>query len=114
MIRRVRVKGDEVDVQLRFKMAVFSTSFSFVAGRTVEEGRRQRLTWRSGEPRGAEIEIALEPKGQGTEVRTTIGFDLMSLDWLVSLVLRHHPEIRFGVFPGSALALLDTVVRAAE
>ena len=41
-------------------------------------------------------------------------FDLMSLGWLAKYFLRHHPEIQFGIFPGVALVLVDSLRRALD
>jgi hypothetical protein len=113
MIHRVRQRGAEVEVQLRFRVTLFSTSFAFVAERVIEPERRMTLAWRAGEPRDLRLDVQLEPRGEGTELRATIGFDLLSLGWVVSLFLRHHPEIRCGVLPGCALALIDALLRQA-
>lgn len=36
----------------------------------------------------------------------------MSLGWLAKYFLRHRPEIQFGVMPGVAVGLLESIRRA--
>jgi hypothetical protein len=47
-------------------------------------------------------------------VRSDAEFEVKSLGWLAKYFLKHHPEIQYGIFPGVALALLDSLKRAAE
>ena len=46
-------------------------------------------------------------QGASTILYVSCFFDILSLGWLVRFVLKHHPEIRDGVFAGTALVLLD-------
>ena len=75
-----------------------------------------RLPVGGGEPRDAHIRFDIEPFDNGAKsiLFARIGFDILSLGWLVKTFLKHHPEIRYGVYPGSALSLLDAVKRSAE
>ena len=41
-------------------------------------------------------------------------FEVESLGWLVKYFLKHHPEIRHGIFPGVALVLHDSLRRAVS
>jgi ribosome-associated toxin RatA of RatAB toxin-antitoxin module len=115
MLHKVRRDRDWVHVQLKLRVALFSVGFAFTAEVVREEGRSLELRWVDGEPRNLKLRFDLDdaPDGQ-TRVRAHIGFDVGSLGWLVKYFLRHHPEIQFGIFPGSALALVDSMRRAAE
>jgi hypothetical protein len=116
MVRRVRLDGDRVTVELRFKIALFSVGFQFVAAETHEEPRWLELRWVAGEPRGIRLRFELEPldDGRACLLRAAGEFDAMSLGWLTKYFLRHHPEIQYGIFPGVALALFDSMRRAAQ
>jgi len=116
MIHRVRRDGDRVTVDLRFKITLFSVGFQFTADATYEEEKWLELRWVAGEPRGIRLRFELEPadEGRATVMRSDGEFDADSLGWLAKYFLRHHPEIQYGIFPGVALALLDSMRRAAE
>jgi hypothetical protein len=115
MLSHVTRNGDRVKVDLRFRIALFSVGFSFVADAVYEEGRWLELRYVSGEPRDLCLRFELEPDGDNrTLIHAAIGFDVLSLGWLVRFFLKHHPEIRFGVFPGAALVLVESMRRAAE
>jgi hypothetical protein len=114
MIHRVRRDGDRVNVHLKFKVALFSVGFDFTADARYDEGHWLELDWVAGEPRGIFMRFDLEPGPDGgTVLGTTVRYDLFSLGWLVKTFLKHHPEIQFGVFPGTALVLLEAMRRAA-
>jgi carbon monoxide dehydrogenase subunit G len=114
MIDRVEVDGDRVTMKLRFRLAVFSARFGFSARMSSEEERWLALSYLSGEPAGIQIRFELCPldEGRATLLAASISFDIQSLGWLVKFFLRHHPEIRYGVYTGSTLVLLDSVRRA--
>jgi carbon monoxide dehydrogenase subunit G len=114
MISKVKREGDRVSVQLKFRVSLFSAGFEFVADGTYLENQWLELRWVSGEPRALRIRFDLQPVDGGTVVHVLCGFDLSSLGWLVKYFLKHHPEIQFGVFPGSALTLLDSMRKAVE
>jgi hypothetical protein len=116
MVHRVRLDGDRVTVDLKFKLALFSVGFQFVAVETHEAQRWLELRWVAGEPRGIRLRFELEPldEGRACTLRTDGEFDATSLGWLTKYFLRHHPEIQYGIFPGVALALFDSMRRAAE
>ena len=116
MIHRVRKDGDRVTVGLRFKVAFFSMGFEFVAEERHEDERMLDLRGVSGEPRGLRLGFDLAPHAGGAEtlLETHAEFDLLSVGWLAKYFLKHHPEIQYGVFPGVALSLLDSMTRAAE
>jgi ribosome-associated toxin RatA of RatAB toxin-antitoxin module len=115
MMHRVHRDGDRIHAQLRFRIALFSVGFEFTADARYEDGKWLELTHVAGEPKGLKLRFELSPTQNGaTLVHAFIAFDVMSLGWLVKFFLKHHPEIRFGVFPGSALVLLDSVRRAVE
>jgi len=104
-------------VKLRFCISLFSVGFAFTAKATYEEGKWFELRYLSGEPRDLYIKMEVddvEDNENASLVRTTLRFDAMSLGWLAKFFLKHHPEIRFGVVPGSALVLFDGLRRVAE
>ena len=114
MISKVKREGDRVTVYLKFRISLFSVGFDFIADGVYEEGKWLELRWVSGEPRELRIRFDLQPVDGGTLVHVMCAFDLSSLGWLVKYFLKHHPEIQFGVFPGSALTLLESMKKAVE
>jgi carbon monoxide dehydrogenase subunit G len=114
MLDKVKRVGDRFTVSLRFRVSLFSAGFEFTADAVRDEGRCLELRWVAGEPRAINLRFELEDAEGGTCVRARITFDVDSLGWLTRYFLRHHPEIRFGIFPGSACALIDSFRRAAE
>jgi ribosome-associated toxin RatA of RatAB toxin-antitoxin module len=116
MVHRARREGDRVELTLRFKLALFSVKFGLVAQVVADTDRRIELRYVSGEPKDMNLAFELEPLDDGAAclVRVAVSYDVMSLGWLVKTFLRHHPEIRFGVYPGTAFTVLDSLRRAAE
>ncbi len=116
MMDKVSLRDDVATVGLRFRIAIFSAKFSFKARASKEEGRFLQLSHVEGEPRDLVLRFDVLPvEDPNTSVLVaSIGFDISSLGWLVKFFLKHHPEIQYGVFPGSALTLVDTVRREAE
>jgi hypothetical protein len=116
MVRRARRHGDDVTFELRFKIGFFSVGFEFQAHATHEEGRWLELRWKSGEPKDIRLRFTLTPTedGRACTVESDGEFDVMSVGWVAKYFLRHHPEIQFGIFPGVALALMDSLKRAAD
>jgi ribosome-associated toxin RatA of RatAB toxin-antitoxin module len=116
MVDRVRRTGDRVDIDLKFRVALFSAGFKFSADVRMEREKWLELVWVSGEPRGIKLRFELTPLdgGAATLIRGDGEFEAQSLGWLVKFFLKHHPEIEHGVFPGVALVLLDAMRRAAE
>ena len=116
MMDRVRLDGDRVTVGLRFKVALFSVGFQFVADVRKEGERSLEIRGVSGEPRGLKLRFDLAPLADGTEtlVETRAELDVRSLGWLAKYFLGHHPEIQHGILPGVALALLDSMRTQAE
>ncbi len=114
MVHRVQRRGDLVTLDLKFKVAFFSVGFQFTAAATYEEEQWLELRWTSGEPRDIRLRFDLSPEDEGRAcvVRGDGEFDLTSLGWLTKYFLRHHPEIQFGVFPGVALVLVDSLRRS--
>ena len=114
MIERVKLAGDRVTVELKFRIAIFSAKFHFHG--TVERDEKKRVTIRAvdGEPRDLVLVFELQPDGDGSQLAIDVRFDMTSLGWLVKYFLKHHPEIEFGVFPGTALVILDAIKRASE
>jgi ribosome-associated toxin RatA of RatAB toxin-antitoxin module len=116
MMNRVRVHGDSAEFSLRLKIAFFSVGFSFEAAIEREEGRALLLRYLRGEPRDIAIRWNLAPLNDGaaSAIFVRIGFDIDSLGWMAKYFLRHHPEIQFGVFPGCAVALLESMRTAVR
>jgi hypothetical protein len=81
-----------------------------------EHEKYLELRWVSGEPRGIRLRFDLEPldDGKACLVRSSGEFDAMSLGWLAKYFLKHHPEIQFGVMPGVAVGLLESMRQAVE
>ena len=109
MISKVKRDGARVTVLLRFRISLFSVGFQFEADATQQEGEWLEIRWVAGEPKDLRIRFDLTPVADGTVVQVFCGFDLSSLGWLVKYFLKHHPEIQWGVFPGSALVLLESM-----
>jgi carbon monoxide dehydrogenase subunit G len=116
MIHRVDLAGDRATVALRFKVSLFSVGFAFVAEVRREEGRVVELFGVSGEPRGIRLRFDLAPAAGGAETALEVRaeFEVMSLGWLATYFLKHHPEIQYGIFPGVAVALVDAMRRGVE
>ena len=117
MIHRASRRGDEIVLDLRFKVGlIFSVGFQFVARIVQGPGHRLELRWISGEPRDVLLRFELTAlDGEGACLVESEGaFDVMSLGWLAKYFLKHHPEIQFGIFPGVALVLIDSLRRAVE
>jgi ribosome-associated toxin RatA of RatAB toxin-antitoxin module len=114
MVHRAERRGDSVTFHLRFKIGFFSVGFQFTADATYEVEKWLELRWTAGEPRDIRLRFELTPveEGRACEVSGDGEFDLMSLGWLAKYFLRHHPEIQFGIFPGVALVLIDSLRRA--
>ncbi|MCA1662687.1 MAG: SRPBCC family protein, partial [Myxococcales bacterium] len=55
MLSKVERDGHRVTVQLKFKVALFSVGFEFVADAKFEENKSLDLRWVSGEPRDLHI-----------------------------------------------------------
>ncbi|HEX4459392.1 MAG TPA: hypothetical protein VIA18_15540 [Polyangia bacterium] len=115
MLDKVKRQGDRVTVHLRFKISLVSVGFEFTCALKMEHERWLELTWVAGEPKGLRIRFDLEDTESGTtQVKAGIWFDALSLGWLAKYFLRHHPEIQFGIFPGCALAIVDSMRRVSE
>lgn len=124
MIHRVRLDGKRAAVDLKFKLSLFSVGFHFVV-----ELQWLELRYLSGEPRGIKLRFDLEEAddGKATVLSSTGacytpafagGPDVMSLRWLAKYFLKHQPETprsprSFGVIPGVAVGLLESMRRAA-
>ena len=114
MMHRVRRDVDRATVDLKFKVALFSVGFQFVVDVDKKHESHVELRWVSGEPRGIRLRFDLEPldDGKATMLRSSAAFDAMSLGWLAKYFLKHHPEIQFGVMPGVAVGLLQSMRQA--
>ena len=115
MIHRVRIDAARAQVDLKFKLALFSVGFHFVVDVLQEKEKWLELRWVSGEPRDIRLRFDLEELdgGEACMLHSTGEFDVKSLGWLAKYFLRHHPEIQFGVVPGVAVALLESMRAAA-
>ena len=116
MIQKVHRDPRHITVHLRFGVSLFSANFAFKVDPVVDEGRSLELRYVEGEPRDLTIRHELVNAADPAHVLlyTSVGFDVYSVGFLAKFFLKHHPEIRYGVYPGSALALLDSVRRAVE
>lgn len=111
LIDRVRVRDDAAEFLLRMKLAFFSVSFSFESEIRQTPGKTLDLRYLRGDPKDIRIRYDVLPLNGGSEsaIFVHVGFDIDSLGWLVKFFLKHHPEIQFGVFPGCAVALLESM-----
>jgi len=115
MLHKVKRDGNRVTVHLRFKISLISVGFEFTCDVTTEEARWLELRWVAGEPKALRIRFDLEDNGADVcRVRAGIWFDVFSLGWLAKYFLKHHPEIQYGIFPGCALAIVDSMRRVSE
>ena len=116
MLAKVRRDGDRVTVGLKFKITLFSVGFDFVADAKYEEGKWLELRGVGGDMRDLHIRFELEDGADvaSSTLKATISFDPFSLGWLSKYFLKHHPEIRYGIFPGCAYGLADAMRQAAE
>ncbi|MFI5296813.1 MAG: SRPBCC family protein [Polyangiales bacterium] len=115
MIDRVSRVDDIVSMELKFKIALFSVGFRARMKATIDEGRSVSLQYLDGEPRDIEIRFDLVPTDDGETIfHVYNGFDVLSLGFVTKWFLKHHPEIRFGIVPGSALALAQVLREASE
>ena len=115
MMHRVRLDGSRATIDLKFKLALFSVGFHFVVDVKKEDKKWLELRWVSGEPKGIKLRFDLEEadEGKATFLTSTGEFDVMSLGWLTKYFLKHHPEIQFGIVPGVAVGLLESMRKAA-
>jgi len=115
LVHSVAIDGDRATIQLRLKVAVLTFKFGFTARLTSEPERFIRFQYLSGDPRDLDLRFDVAPaQGDRSIVHAGIVFDPDSLGWLASYFLRHHPEIRHGVHPGSVLTILDAIRAAAS
>lgn len=115
LIDRVKVRGDVVDLALRFRVSFFSVGFSFESSIHKAEDRSLVLAYRSGEPKDIRIEYLVEPlegEPNASALAIKIGFDPHSVGWLARYFLKHHPEIEYGIHSGCALALFESMRKA--
>ena len=115
MMHKVRLEGTRATIDLKFKLALFSVGFHFVVDVKKEDKKWLELRWVSGEPKGIKLRFDLEEtdEGKATVLTSTGEFDVMSLGWLTKYFLKHHPEIQFGIIPGVAVGLLESMRKAA-
>jgi len=115
MIHRVKLSGNRANIDLKFKLSLFSVGFHFEVDVKKEDKKWLELAYVSGEPRGIRLRFDLEEVdgGKATLLKSTGEFDVMSLGWLAKYFLKHHPEIQFGVIPGVAVGLLESMRKAA-
>lgn len=115
MMHRVQLDGSRATIDLKFKLALFSVGFRFVVDVKREDKKWLELRWVSGEPKGIKLRFDLEEtdEGKATFLTSSGEFDVMSLGWLTKYFLKHHPEIQFGIIPGVAVGLLESMRKAA-
>lgn len=116
MLASVKRDGAKVTVHLKVRIAIITAGFHFDASVQMEEGRWLELRGTAGEPRDIRMRFELEEAADGgsTLLHTTMSFDPYSLGWMTKYLLKHHPEIRYGLFPGCAYGLADSMKQAAE
>ncbi|HWE31526.1 MAG TPA: SRPBCC family protein [Polyangia bacterium] len=115
MMSKAKRDGDRVHVHLKFKITLFSVGFDFVADAKYEDGKWLDLRGVSGDIRDLHIRFELAEANDGSStLKATISFDPFSLGWLSKYFLKHHPEIRYGLFPGCAYGLADSLRQASE
>lgn len=114
MIHKAQRTGDRVVVDLKFKVSLLSVGFQFTVDAKYEESKWLELAWVAGEPKELRLRFDLEPDGDGCLLHTAAQFDTQSLGFLAKYFLKHHPEIEYGIFPGVAMSLGDSMKRAAE
>ncbi|MFT7622198.1 MAG: putative membrane protein [Myxococcota bacterium] len=104
---RTRSGQEAVRVTLRFKLAFFSVKFHFDAAVTRDEsGHRMELHWLAGNVKDVVIRAEAVPVSDDRCVLLVhVGFDPLSLGWLVKAFLKHHPEIEGGVHAGAVVTL---------
>src|SRR3569833_3459111 len=101
MMSKATREQDRVHVHLKFKITLFSVGFDFVAHATYEENKWLELRGIYGDKRDLHIRFELCGDGESAStLKATISFDPFSLGWLSKYFLKHHPEIRYGIFPG--------------
>ena len=116
MLHAVRVDGVLATVQLRVGFGLFGSTFAFVARIEKSSTQTVDLAYVSGEPAGFRLRFSLSAGAapETTRLQVDLGFDPDSLGWLASLFSKRHPELRYGIVPGCALALLESVRLRAE
>lgn len=116
MLHDVRVDRGLATVQLRVGFGLFGSTFSFVARIVESSTQAVELVHVSGEPAGFRLRFSLSEGAAPhvTRLVADLAFDPDSLGWLASLFSKRHPELRYGIVPGCALALLESVRARAE
>lgn len=112
MVRNLQVAGDSVRIDLQFKVAFLSVKFGCRAKIVREKSNVLRVEYVDGEPAGLWLRFSLLPgEAEQSRVQVESGFDLDSLGWVAKYFLKHHPEIRPGVFAGVGYAITDVIRR---
>ena len=107
MIKSLSLDGDRAAIQMQFKVAFLSVNFG-VKGRVTRESERVvHFQSSEGEPRDTHLRFELKDNA----VELTISFDLDSLGFVAKYFLKHHPEIRPGIFAGVAYSVGDSIQR---
>lgn len=115
MVRNLQIVGDNVRIELQFKVAFLSVKFGCRAKIIREANNIVRVEYVDGEPAGLRLRFTLLPDGEGlSRVEVESGFDLDSLGWVAKYFLKHHPEIRPGVFAGVGYAISDVIRRICD
>jgi hypothetical protein len=116
MLHRLRRDGDHVSVVMRFKIPLISVKFGFEARLATDETSWFELVYLAGEPRDMRLRCEARPTadGKASQLRVATSFDVMSLGWLVKIFLRHHPEIRQGIYPAVATTILQAAAAIAS
>jgi hypothetical protein len=113
LIKSLELRGDTLAIGMQFKVSFLSVKFG-CRGNIVREGENTlRFVYLDGEPTHTWLRFDLSPGTQANEsvIDIGVGFDLDSLGWVAKYFLKHHPEIRPGVFAGVAYAIADAIAR---
>jgi hypothetical protein len=114
MVRHIKRNGDVIDLGLQFKVAFLSVKFG-TQMKLALDGETARISYLSGEPRDLALVMRLHPDGETASVlELDVGFDIDSLGWVTKYFLRHHPEIRTGIFSGVACTVLGAAADLAK
>ena len=107
MVRHIKRTGDIIDLGLQFRVAFLSVKFGTMMRLALESGVA-KLSYISGEPRDLALTVRLHPEGDAASViELEVGFDVDSLGWVTKYFLKHHPEIRMGIFSGVACTVIS-------
>ena len=111
MVHRVDVGTDRLRMQLRFKIALFAVTFGFEVAIHWIGDHSLELTYLSGEPRDMHLRFDMVSGASAEETILYVrgSFDVDSVGFLAKYFLKHHPEIRSGIFPGVVVSIMEAI-----